>query len=86
MSKQRRFLKAMKAVSKLQLPEICEANKDTVLFLSQVMELHGKYRANVLSAKTDEQAELYKFHVALTGKMMTKLAKLATFEQAVSQQ
>lgn len=84
MSEERRLNQMMRTIDNLQLPEMCENNKDTIRFIAQIEKLHGQFRANILSAKTQEQVEMYKFYVAVTAKMMVKLAKLATFEHAVT--
>lgn len=84
MSKERRLNQAMRTVDNIQLPKLCENNKDTMQFFAQIEKLHGQFRANILSAKAQEQVDMYKFYVAVTGKMLVKLAKLATFEHAVT--
>lgn len=84
MSKERRFNQTMRTVDGLQLPEMCENNRDTLEFLAQIDRMHRQYRVNILSAKSQEQVDMYKFHVAMTGKMLVKLAKLAVFEHSVT--
>ena len=84
MSKERRYNQIMRDVDNLELPTVCDANLDTVKFSAQIEKLHGQFRANVLSAKTQEQAEMYQFYVAVTGKMLVKLVELAKLEYAMT--
>lgn len=64
----------------ITLPARCPRNEDTLEFLQKIHKLHDKYQQNMLLEKSNEAAELQKFYVALTSKMIDKLHTLAMYE------
>lgn len=62
------------------LPASCPRNEDTLAFMDKIAKLNKKYRMNMLASKKTEDAEIQRFYVALTAKMLSKLHELSQYE------